>query len=82
MATQAEQIQAVILQTLDRDGSIPDTRQLQVGPGGAPLASAEDQIAVKAVLDSLWSKEVRPPLAPLRDTQIYRNHEADSHPIR
>lgn len=50
------QIQAIILKTLDRDGSIPDTRELELG--GAKLASGEDQNAIKAVLDSLWSKEV------------------------
>lgn len=59
MATsQAEQIQALVLQTLDRNGAIPDTRELTVN--GTTLASGEDQIAVKAVLDSLWSKEVSP----------------------
>lgn len=55
---QPEQIQTLILQTLDRDGSILDTRELELN--GVKLASTEDQGAIKAVLDSLWSKEVRP----------------------
>jgi hypothetical protein len=57
MATpQPEQIQALILQTLDRDGTISDTRELELN--GVKLASGDDQNAIKAVLDSLWSKEV------------------------
>lgn len=53
---QPEQIQALVLQTLDRDGTIPDSRELELN--GVKLASGEDQNAIKAVLDSLWSKEV------------------------
>ena len=55
---QPEQIQTLILQTLDKDGTIPDTRELELN--GVKLASTEDQGAIKAVLDSLWSKEVGP----------------------
>lgn len=57
-STQPEQIQSLILQRLDKDGSIPDTRELELG--SVKLASGEDQGAIKAVLDSLWSKEVSP----------------------
>ena len=59
---QPEQIQTLILKTLDKDGSIPDTRELELN--GAKLASTEDQGAIKAVLDSLWSKEVGPFFPP------------------
>lgn len=54
--SQAEQIQALVLQTLDRDGTIPDSRELELN--GAKLATGDDQTAIKAVLDSLLSKEV------------------------
>jgi len=65
--TAPEQLQSVILHTLDSQGSIPDTRVLSltlplsdsttpqpvlVGP------SLEAQNAVKGVLDSLLAKEV------------------------
>ena len=59
-STQLDQIQALILQTLDRDGSISDTRELELN--GSKLASTEDQGAIKSVLDSLMSKEVSPAL--------------------
>jgi hypothetical protein len=52
-----EALQALILRTVDANGSIPDTRLLD--SNGSKLASVEDQMAVKAVLDSLGSKEVR-----------------------
>jgi hypothetical protein len=52
--SQYEQIQALVLQTLDKspNGEIPDSRELQ-------LVTPEAQTTLKAVLDSLLSKEVR-----------------------
>ena len=49
--SQYDQIQALILQTLDKNGEIPDSRELG-------LATPEAQTTLKAVLDSLLSKEV------------------------
>jgi hypothetical protein len=49
--SQYEQIQALVLQTLDKNGEIPDSRELG-------LTTPEAQTTLKAVLDSLLSKEV------------------------
>jgi hypothetical protein len=58
--SQYEQIQALVLQTLDNNGEIPDSRELN-------LSTPEAQTTLKAVLDSLLSKEVRlPPRAKKR----------------
>lgn len=54
----AEDIQPIILQTLEASGSIPDSRELAYN--GRLLQSADEQGVVRAVLDSLASKEVRP----------------------
>lgn len=66
-----EQLQSVILHTLDTQGSIPDTRvlSLTLAPSSSPSTvstpqsvvvgpSLEAQNAVKGVLDSLLAKEV------------------------
>ena len=55
MSGQYEQIQALVLQTLDKspNGTIPDSRELN-------LSTPEAQTTLKAVLDSLLSKEVGP----------------------
>lgn len=53
----AEDIQPIILQTLEASGSIPDSRELAYN--GRLLQSADEQGVVRAVLDSLASKEVR-----------------------
>jgi hypothetical protein len=53
---QPEALQAIILSTVDKDGSIPDTREIVYN--GSKLASAEEQGAIEGVLKSLWSKEV------------------------
>jgi hypothetical protein len=53
---QPEALQAIILSTVDKDGSIPDTREIVYN--GSKMASAEEQGAVEGVLKSLWSKEV------------------------
>lgn len=54
-----ETLQSIILQTLDASpsGTIDDSRAL-VGPTGRPIGT-ESQDAVKGVLYSLQSKEVR-----------------------
>jgi hypothetical protein len=49
--SQYEQTQALVLQTLDKNGEIPDSRELN-------LSTPEAQTTLKAVLDSLLSKEV------------------------
>lgn len=49
--SQYEQIQALVLQTLDKNGEIQDSRELG-------LSTPEAQTTLKAVLDSLLSKEV------------------------
>jgi hypothetical protein len=51
--SQYEQIQALVLQTLDKspNGEIPNSRELN-------LSTPEAQTTLKAVLDSLLSKEV------------------------
>jgi hypothetical protein len=53
MSGQYEQIQALVLKSLDSssDGTIPDSRELN-------LSTPEAQTTLKAVLDSLLSKEV------------------------
>lgn len=52
-----EALQHIILQNLEASGSIPDSRELAYN--GRLLQSVEEQGVVRAVLDSLASKEVR-----------------------
>lgn len=68
-----EVLQSTILHTLDRQGSIADTRSLELtpsassGPATVVGPTLEAQNAVKGVLDSLVAKEVRRrPLLPVR----------------
>ena len=56
--SQYEQIQALVLQTLDKNGEIPDSRELG-------LTTPEAQTTLKAVLDSLLSKEVCLSISPM-----------------
>jgi len=65
MASSTEQLQELILRTLDEQGSIPDSRQLPV-PGVSGGSAHDQSMAVKAALDSLAAKLVRRPTA-LRD---------------
>lgn len=58
MATSTEQLQELILRTLDEQGSIPDSRQLPV-PGVSGGSAHDQSMAVKAALDSLAAKIVR-----------------------
>lgn len=55
-----DQVQLAVLQALDSapDGTLADSRTLTVG--GRPMAGAADQILVKAAVDSLLRREVRP----------------------
>jgi hypothetical protein len=57
MSGQYEQIQALVLKSLDSssNGTIPDSRELN-------LSTPDAQTTLKAVLDSLLSKEVSLPL--------------------
>ena len=60
-------LQSTILQTLDQQGTIPDTRQLELTPLSSTATTSpvvvgptlEAQNAVKGVLDSLLAKEVK-----------------------
>jgi len=55
----AEDIQRLIIDTLDSQGKIQDTRTL-VLPGGSDAAATQDaQIAILGALNSLLSREVR-----------------------
>lgn len=54
----AEAVQKLILDTLDKDGSVKDTRTL-VLPGEADAAASHDaQIVILGALNSLASREV------------------------
>jgi len=66
--SQYEQIQALVLQTLDKNGEIPDSRELG-------LTTPEAQTTLKAVLDSLLSKEVSLSISPLE--AIYKGWRLD-----
>lgn len=56
----AEAIQQLVLDVLDKDGAINDTRTL-VLPGQTEPASSQDaQIIILGALNSLSSREVRP----------------------
>ncbi|EIN10409.1 hypothetical protein PUNSTDRAFT_51050 [Punctularia strigosozonata HHB-11173 SS5] len=65
----AEQLQKLILDTLDKDGTIQDTRQLTIPGSAGPATSNEDQIAILGALNSLAS----------RDMITYVTHETLSH---
>lgn len=52
----SDQVQLAVLQTLDASGPIADSRSLVVE--GQTMSSAQDQILVKAAVDSLLRREV------------------------
>ena len=55
----SEALQKLILETLDSQGSIKDTREI-VLPGQVQAATtSEDQIVILGALNSLLSREVR-----------------------
>jgi hypothetical protein len=54
----AEAIQQLILEVLDKNGTIQDTRKLTL-PGQSSLAATQDdQLAIIAALNSLLSRDV------------------------
>lgn len=54
----AEAVQQLILETLDKNGCIDDTRLLVLPGQTSTAATAEDQSVIIAALNSLLSKEV------------------------
>ncbi|KAF8843125.1 hypothetical protein BDN67DRAFT_924837 [Paxillus ammoniavirescens] len=65
----AEALQQLILDTLDRSGTIGDTRTLVIPGRSDPAASHEDQITILGALNSLLSREMI----------TYDTHETSSH---
>ena len=57
----AEAIQQLILDTLDKDGVIQDTRTLTLPGHKEPAASHDAQIIILGALNSLSSREVSDP---------------------
>lgn len=55
----AENLQQLILDTLDKEGTIKDTRTLTIPGHSEPAASPESQITILGALNSLLSREVR-----------------------
>jgi len=55
----AEALQQLILDTLDAQGVIPDTRALVIPGQTSPASSGDDQIIILGALNSLLSREVR-----------------------
>lgn len=60
MSAQYEAVQSLVLKTLDVEGTIPDSRELNSKTSNVDLSTPDAQTTLKAVLDSLLSKEVRP----------------------
>ncbi|KIO18338.1 hypothetical protein M407DRAFT_84064 [Tulasnella calospora MUT 4182] len=54
----AEQLQQLILDTIDREKEIKDTRTLTIPGDAAPATSQEAQLVVQGALNSLLSKEM------------------------
>jgi len=52
------QLQQLILDHLDANGSLPDTRSLTIPGATSPATDAESQITVLGALNSLLSREV------------------------
>jgi hypothetical protein len=59
LSPMAEAVQQSILETLDKNGSIDDTRLLVLPGQTAAAATAEDQSTIIAALNSLLSRDVR-----------------------
>ena len=55
----AENLQQLILDTLDAQSTIEDTRSLTIPGQSAPAIFQEDQITILGALNSLLSREVR-----------------------
>mgnify|MGYP001194423638 FL=1 len=56
----AEAIQKLVLETLDAQGEIKDTRSLVLPGETEPAASQDAQLLILGALNSLLSREVRP----------------------
>jgi phenylalanyl-tRNA synthetase alpha chain len=54
----AEAIQQLILEILDKNGSIEDTRELVLPGQSTPAATQDAQLAIIAALNSLLSRNV------------------------
>ena len=54
----AESLQQLILDTLDKEGVIKDTRTLTIPGDSQPAASNDSQIMILGALNSLLSREV------------------------
>ncbi|KAG6821589.1 hypothetical protein H0H93_000098 [Arthromyces matolae] len=67
----AESLQQLILDTLDAQSEIHDTRSLTIPSQSGPATSQEDQISILGALNSLLS----------RDMIIYETHEIVSHAL-
>ena len=61
----AEAIQQLILDTLDREGSIEDTRTLTLPGYKEPAATHDSQIIILGALNSLSSRDVMSSLQDL-----------------
>ena len=55
----AEALQQLVLDTLDREKEIKDTRSLTIPGESQPATSSDAQIAILGALNSLSSREVR-----------------------
>lgn len=60
-----EVLQQLILDTLDKQGTIKDTRTLTIPGRSEQAASHEDQITIVGALNSLLSREVRLSCLPI-----------------
>ncbi|KAF8917916.1 phenylalanine-tRNA ligase [Mucidula mucida] len=67
----AERLQQLVLDTLDAQSTIKDTRQLILPGASAPAASNDDQIVILGALNSLLS----------RDMIKYDTHEVFTHSL-
>jgi phenylalanyl-tRNA synthetase alpha chain len=54
----AEAIQQLILELLDKNKTIQDTRELTLPGQSSPAATQDDQLAIIAALNSLQSRNV------------------------
>jgi len=64
----AEDIQQLILDTLDSAGSINDSRSLLLPASSGPATSHDAQIIILGALNSLDSRDVSSPLLPFSTT--------------
>jgi hypothetical protein len=55
----AESLQQLILETLDKSGTIDDTRTINIPDDGGPALSNDAQITILGALNSLASRDVR-----------------------